>query len=213
MADDALQLVKLRNNFYRDNYRRVVMVLLVMVVINIILCGVIFYQLNSRQEPRYFATTADGRVIALYPLSEPVVTKSSLLDWASQAVIATFNFDYVNYRKKLQEASSYYTPSGWRAFEAELQSTKNLDTVRAQKLIASAVVTGQPVIVDERVINGRYAWRIQMPILITYESSSQSYQQPVTITLVVTRVSTLQTPKGIAIAQLIGAERPLNTKQ
>ena len=36
MAEDAVELVRLRNNFYRDNYRRLVGALLVMLVIFLI---------------------------------------------------------------------------------------------------------------------------------------------------------------------------------
>jgi intracellular multiplication protein IcmL len=59
---------------------------------------------------------------------------------------------------------------------------------------------------DEGVINGRYAWKINLPMLITYESASDNIRQPVSVTMIVTRVSTLDTPKGIAIAQFYASE-------
>lgn len=207
MADDALKLVHERNNFYRDNYRRAIAAVLLMVIINVVLVAVIFYQIATRPAPQYFATTNDGRIIPLYPLSEPIVSKQALLDYAAKAVVAAYNFDFVNYRKKLQDAQIYFTPDGWREFERALDASNNLKTVIADRLIATAVVTGTPVIQDERVVNGRYAWRIQMPVLITYESASKKIQQPVTVTLVVMRVSSLSVPRGIAIAQFYSSER------
>ena len=38
MAEDSAELVKLRNEFYRDNYRRVFTALLFMIIVNILIC-------------------------------------------------------------------------------------------------------------------------------------------------------------------------------
>ena len=43
MKQDAQESVTLRNDFYRDNYRRALITLLVMVLSNVLLIGVIFY--------------------------------------------------------------------------------------------------------------------------------------------------------------------------
>lgn len=65
IVEDAVEQVKLRNNYYRDNFRRVVKVLLGMVFVCICLIAVIIYQYRTRPEPRYFATSADGRITPL----------------------------------------------------------------------------------------------------------------------------------------------------
>lgn len=213
MADDAYELVKLRNNFYRDNYRRVVAALLTMIAINIILVSVIGYQVTHRPTPQYFATSSDGRILPLYSLSEPVVSKPELLQWATMAATAVNTYDFVNYRQQLQAASQYFTPDGWKDFEAAMQSSRNLQTVVDKKLTTSAVATGAPTILEEGMLNGRYAWKVQLPILVNYESSSTSIRQPLLVTMIVTRVSTLDTPKGIAIAQYYATERALTPNE
>ncbi|MGB6976519.1 MAG: type IVB secretion system apparatus protein IcmL/DotI [Gammaproteobacteria bacterium] len=212
MADDAYELVRLRNNFYRDNYRRVLSFLLIMVIINLILCVVIGYLVTHRPTPQYFATSADGRITPLYPLTQPVVSKSELLQWATQAAVAAYTFDFVNYRKDLQAASEYFTPDGWQQFQEALKKTRILETVTSKKLVANAVATGAPVITDQSVINGRYAWKIRIPLLVTYESQSEKIPQSLEVNMIVMRVSTLETPKGIAIAQFIATERPLSNR-
>ena len=209
MADDALEVVQLRNNFYRDNYRRLVAVLLLMIVINLSLIGGIVYLLTHRPAPQYFATSADGRIIPLYSLASPVVTPAELLQWANQAVIAANTFSYVNYRKELQDAAQYFTPEGWTLFQNSLKESRNLETVVAKKFVVSATATGAPVISDQGILNGRYAWRIKLPVLITYQNQSEQIQQPVDVTLLVVRGSNLDTPKGIAIQQYVASERPL----
>ncbi|MCK1862760.1 DotI/IcmL/TraM family protein, partial [Legionella pneumophila] len=45
-------------------------------------------------------------------------------------------------------------------------------------------------------LNGRYSWRVQMPILVTYQSASEFTQQNNVVTMLITRVSTLNSPRG-----------------
>jgi intracellular multiplication protein IcmL len=203
MADDALELVKLRNNFYRDNYRRVVGALLIMLVIIVALVGTVFYQLSTRPEPRYFATSSDGRITPIYALNDPVVNTEDLLQWAVRAAVAANCYNFVDYREKLQQVQNYFTPDGWKYFETALQGARTLETVIAKKLVVSAVATGTPVIIDQGVINGRYAWKVQLPLLVTYQSPNELTQQPVMATMIVTRVPTLNVPRGIAIASFV----------
>lgn len=200
MADqDALEVIRLRTNFYRDSYRRILIALLLMILINLIMGGMLFYILTHRPEPRYFATTSDGKVIPLYPLSAPVVSTTELLRWATEAAASANTYNFVNYRKELQEASHYFTPAGWKEYQTELKASRNLETVLAKKLTVNAVPTGAPIILDQGVVAGKYKWKVQLPILVTYESSTTKISQPLLVTMLVTRVSTLETPQGIAI--------------
>lgn len=209
---DALELVRLRNNFYRDNYRRLVGMLLFMIIVNFGLAGVIVYLITHRPAPQYFATSADGRITPLYALDQPVVNQGELVQWASQAAVAAYTYNFVNWRDSLQQASQFFTPEGWNQFQQGLKATRNLDTVIAKKLVVTAVPTGAPVIADQGILNGRYAWRVQIPLLVTYEGAGgERIQQSILVNLVIMRVSTLDTPKGIAIAQFVASEQPLTS--
>lgn len=210
MADEAVEIVRLRNNFYRDNYRRLVGILLLLIIINLGLIVAVVYLITHRPTPQYFATSADGRITPLNPLSQPVVTPAELLQWANQAVVAAYSYNFVNYRKELQDASQYFTPEGWQQFQSGLKASRNLETVIAKKMVVTATPTGAPVVTDQGILNGRYAWRIRIPFLITYENSSnERIQQPITVNILVVRVSNLDNPKGIAIAQFYASERPI----
>lgn len=210
MADqDALELVRLRNNFYRDSYRRVLVALLLMVVVNLVLAGTIYYLLANRPMPQYFATTSDGKVIPLYPLQSPVVSTAELLQWATVAATSANTYNFANYRKELQEASQYFTPTGWKEYQKELKGSRNLETVTAKKLTVSAVATGAPIILDQGVVLGKYKWKIQLPILVTYESSTTKISQPLVVNMLVTRVSTLDYKNGIAIDAFYMSESSL----
>lgn len=210
MADDALVSVKLRNDFYRDNYRRVVMTIFLLLVVILSQAGIIYYLLTHRPLPVYFATTNNGRVMRILPvipLDEPNLPDSAVLQWATDAASTAFTFDFVNYRAQLQRAAEYFTTDGWSAFLSELQGSRNLLAVQAKKLVVSAVVTRAPVILSKQVVNGRYTWRVQMPVVITYQSANEIIPSNTTVTLTVSRVSTITSPRGIGISQFVMGEK------
>lgn len=203
MAEDALTVVTLRNNFYKDSQRKVILALLVALVVNVVLASLLVYILTHPPVPKYFATSINGRITPLFPLNEPNQSDSAVLQWANQAAIAAFTYNFVNYRDELQASSGFFTAEGWDQFLNALQQSNNLDAVKAKKLIVSAVATRAPIILQKGVLNGSYSWRVQMPILVTYQSASEFTQQNNVVTMLITRVSTLNSPRGIGISQFV----------
>ena len=203
MAEDALTVVALRNQFYKDSQRKVILALLISLLVNIVLGSLLVYMITHPPTPRYFATSINGRITPLFPLNEPNQSDSAVLQWANQAAIAAFTYNFVNYRDELQASSGFFTAEGWDQFLSALQQSNNLEAVKAKKLIVSAVATRAPIILQKGVLNGRYSWRVQMPILVTYQSASEFTQQNNVVTMLITRVSTLNSPRGIGISQFV----------
>lgn len=203
MAQDALAVISLRNAFYRDNYRRVVLILLLSMVVNLGLGGILFYMITHPPTPKYFATSVNGRITPLFALNKPNQSDSAVLQWANQAAIATFTYNFVNFRQELQAASEFFTPRGWKQFLNALRDSNNLDAVKAKKLIVSAVATRAPIVLRKGLLGGRYSWRVQMPILVTYQSASEFNQETNVVTMLITRISSLNSPRGIGIEQMI----------
>ncbi len=205
MADDALAVVTLRNQFYQDGQRKITITLIISVIANLFLALMLGYIITHPPTPKYFATTVNGRITPLFELNQPNQSDPSILQWSNQAAIAAFTYNFVNYRAELQASSGFFTAEGWTQFLNALESSNNLEAVKAKKLIVSAVATRAPIILQKGLLNGRYAWRVQMPILVTFQSASEFAQQNNVVTMLVTRVSTLNSPKGIGIAQFVVA--------
>lgn len=200
---DAITAVALRNKFYKDGQRKLVTALIISILVNIVLAIMLVYLITHPPAPKYFATSVNGRITPLFPLNEPNQSDSAVLQWANQAAIAAFTYNFVNYRDELQASSGFFTADGWTQFLTALQQSNNLDAVKAKKLIVSAVATRAPIILQKGLLNGQYSWRIQMPLLVTYQSASEFSQQNNVVTMLVTRVSTLNSPRGIGIAQFV----------
>jgi intracellular multiplication protein IcmL len=207
MADNvsAVEVVKLRNDFYRDGYKRVILALLLSVLLNAVLIATFTFVVTHPPAPQYFATTINGRITPLIPLDQPNMPPSTLLQWSNSAAIAAYTYNFVNYRQELQAASEFFTPDGWTEFTNALKASNNLNAVIDKKLVVSAVATGAPVILDQGIIDGIYTWRVQMPMLVTYQSASQTARQNVLVTMVIQRISTLNSARGIGISSFVAA--------
>ena len=203
MAKDALTAVTLRNDFYRDGQRKMMVMLLLSFISNVLMALLLVYLMTHPPAPKYFATSINGRITPLFALNEPNQSDSAVLQWANQAAVAAFTYNFVNYRTELQASSGFFTSAGWTQFLTALEDSNNLDAVRVKKLIVSAVATSAPIILQKGILNGRYSWRVQMPMLVTYQSASEFSQQRNVVTLLISRISTLNSPRGIGISQFV----------
>ncbi len=153
---------------------------------------------------RYFATSPEGAISELVPLERPVQSTGEVLNWATQVVTKSFTLAFANYQQQLDEDRLNFTDGGWVGFQDALRSHKFLDTIITQQLVTSAVPTGAPVIVSQGIIEGnRYGWRVQLPMVVTFESASGRNSQNMTIEAVVVRRPETENPRGLGVAQLI----------
>jgi intracellular multiplication protein IcmL len=203
----GLELVRFRNFFYRDGYRKVMSALLMSMGINMALLVIVVVQFFTTTPPVYFATQTNGSLIQIQPLNEPIVDQDMLLTWATRAAVASYSFNFVDWQNNLQGVQQYYTETGFKNFLDALKNSGNLDTVVAKRLVVQATVVDVPRIVQQGLIKGRYAWKIQIPMLVKYTSANEELRQPVLVTMLVARVPTTQKPEGIAIAQFVVEDR------
>ena len=196
---DGLSLVVNRNFFYRDSYRKVLFVLLLSIVINILMTTVAIYNLTNPVPAQFIVTSPDGRLIPVSPLSQPVKSTPQILAWSNMAAARINSYDFVNFRRQLQDASTYFTAQGWRSYQEAFAKTQNLDYVRTNRLVATAVATGAPVVLQQGLVSGMYTWKVQLPLLVKYQSATLSKNIPTVVTMLIQRTSIEENPSGIGI--------------
>ncbi len=197
LADLSMQ----KNNQYRDKYRRTLGLLLAMAAVCVTLTMILTYLSVSTKKPKYFATTTAGVVIPMHSLSEPVVTSKYLLQWAALATRTAYNLSFVGYQDQLKKAEPFFTPNAWQQFLTALKGSDGLlKTVESRKLQMSAVVSGAPVILNSGEVHGRFTWRIQLPLLVTFTSANETTKTKLLVTMNISRVPVLSAPKGIQIS-------------
>ena len=151
------------------------------------------------------AASEDGRVIPLTPLDEPIMSDSALRSWAVSAVTEAFTLGHHDWRRRLSEARRHFTDEGYESFLAGLEESLFLDRLRKNRQVASAVASGAPVITDTRRFEGRIAWAIEFPMLVTFQAGARRLDRALIARVLVTRVPLSERASGIGIAQLIAS--------
>lgn len=203
-----LGAVVIRNEFYKDGYRSILKLAVFQSLIIISLIGAMFFIIHIHQpENRYFATTEDGRLIPMVPLSEPNLSTPALMSWVAQATTEVMTFGFNDYKRRLQEASRNFTKTGWESFTTALQRSRIIEMVDQNQQVVTAAPQGAPILQQEGIVQGRYQWIVQVPMALTYQSGSQTRSDYLMITVVVVRVSRLESPNGVGIEQWIAVPR------
>jgi len=195
--------VVIRNQFYRDGYRTLVKIALFQGIGIVALVFTFIVFLNIYTPTRtYFATTEDGRVVPMIPLSQANLSRPALLSWAAQAASETMTFGFHDYRRRLQESSRHFTRRGWSSFTKALQDSGMLETVTDNRQVITAIPRSAPTILAEGLMpNGVYRWEVEMPIQITYELGAQKRTDAMNLRLVIVRLPKLESASGVGIEQ------------
>lgn len=207
----ATELVRLRNQFYRDGYRYLIIVVLFCVMIITVLAGTAAYLYLNQPEPRYFATGPDGRLIDIAPLNRPNIALNNLRTWVGMSLLDIFDYNFLNYNQKLGDIQKFFTQKGYDDYIEKFRESKILETVLANKLIIKATMTDTPTLVYRGVvrIDGRptYAWRWRVPLVMQYVSASERENKPIDAIVTVQRVPTSTDPRGFGIQSLVLVQR------
>lgn len=185
------------NHFYRDSYRHTMKWLSVMVLVCAVLSAILAWMVYSQKQPMYYAAVTTGEVVQMHAMSEPIVTNDFITQWAARTTGLIYNLNFATYRQQLNQAKDRFTPEGWVKLNSALQGL--IGDLTANKLIISSVVSGVPIILGRMIIHGRYTWRVQLRLLVTFTSASEVRQRELLVTMNVQRVPTLDASQGIQV--------------
>jgi len=207
--NNALELVFQRNQFYRRQYFLALGAFGLSLIVIMALVGVLVFLKRNPTHPLYFATDTVGRLIPVIGVSQPNMTTEDVTNWAIEAVERTYSFDYVNYHAQFQAAEKYFTNYGWTKYIAALKASNNVVALQERRMIVQAHVVEKPKILAQGLLSGAYAWKFEMPLLVTYwlppYDDKSKFSNPLTVTLIVQRQPILQSYKGLGIVQMIGS--------
>jgi intracellular multiplication protein IcmL len=83
-----------------------------------------------------------------------------------------------------------------------LDESKNLVAVQDKKLYVTAASTGKGTVTKEGNENGIYTWEVQIPILVTYKSPTETISQNLVVKAEIVRVLSSQSSQGIAFQNI-----------
>jgi intracellular multiplication protein IcmL len=173
--------------------------------VTVVLLVVTFFSV-ARWYPkyRYIATTNNAAICSVTPEAAPRVTPASVADYAKDAVVNAYSYDYVNYRDTLNSVGArWFTDSGRKAFLASLDESGNLKRVILGRYVLRAMSTRAPQLEEESSPGTQRRWIVQVPIAIEFytggDANPKSRQDFLATVTVVHEPASETNRKGIAV--------------
>jgi intracellular multiplication protein IcmL len=158
-------------------------------------------------QPKYFSVDELSNPIPIQPLDGPVMGDTDLLNWTVSAILAPYNIDYYNYPTELNQASRQFTVRGWNTFANSFVSSGNFNELKSARLLCHAQTQRAALIVQTTFSDGALAYQVQVPLSQTCENVNQTSTNNYMISALVIRTNDPDYPKGLAIDQLVAAQR------
>ncbi len=195
----AIEIVRLRNNYYRDSYRFLMGAVLALVVLCVLMMVILFYLYTTRPSPRYFATNVIGGLVEIQPLTAPSLSDAAVLSWSSRAATSAFTLNYAQYQQQLEETkNTYFTPAGGQKFLDAIKASLNLQTVLQGFFVVTAEVVQAPTILQRGIMTtpmGKaFTWQVNVPIRVQWTSQARTFSNMYNVVLTVVRSTPLIDP-------------------
>lgn len=203
-ADLAAATELSRTSLNRDKFALLLMVIYGLIAALTVSVVVNVYLGTRPVEYRYFTTTPQGKITELVALNRPIQNTNEVLSWASTVITNAYSMSFANYAAQLEDLKPNFTAAGWRGYEDALNRADFTKRLLSQQYVTTAVPQKAPVVIAEGLMpNGAYAWRLQVPILVTFQSASSNTSQTYNVETTIVRVPESDNPKGLGIAQIV----------
>jgi intracellular multiplication protein IcmL len=209
VAEEKLQTIRLRYDFYRDGFRKVFFFFFLFFFAFFCIIATFFYLYLTKPKPIIFQTYDNFRVVATTPLNQPYVNDADVRQFISNVLQTVFVFDFYHYSDQLKSYQQYFTSNGWKIFLDFLNNYAVQDIIVDAKAFVQSTAENAPQIIEKGVLaDGRYGWWVQMGLKINYLSSRKNFpgQNPMIRALIV-RVPTTNNLSGIAVENIMLASK------
>jgi intracellular multiplication protein IcmL len=157
---------------------------------------------------RFIATTDNKAICEVNTQKQGVITPATLEDFAKEAAINIYSYDYINYRRILNDAlNRYFSAEGRKGFLQSLDKSRNLELVIKGRLIMHSYSTATPQLESEGTDRGNHFWSIQVPLAIEFYvggTGTPTNVQDFTAEIkVVQEEASALNPKGMAVDSIV----------
>ncbi|MGE3624026.1 MAG: DotI/IcmL/TraM family protein [Bdellovibrionales bacterium] len=153
----------------------------------------------------HYARDPAGNILSLSALPMPNMTNRAVISWAVNSVTEIMTFGFGDIIEQLGRQKPRFTPDGWRSFVEAFQKQKVSQAFKEKQIVLTTVPSNTPVIISQGLNkDGQYQWVLQIPVIMTYATNNNvTKPERAVISLTIVRVSTEQSPSGIAIKKWI----------
>ncbi|HEX2548505.1 MAG TPA: DotI/IcmL family type IV secretion protein [Gammaproteobacteria bacterium] len=208
-TEDALELVHIRNAFYKKKFHTLLGIGLLALIVILCLMFLFKHLLGVASRPLYFVANDEGVLIQQSPLQLPIPI-ADVNAWVVEAIESANSFDYVNYRSQLQDSQKYFSDFAWMEYMKSLTASLNLTAMKERREVWISKVIATPTIINAGAIRGEYAWRVELtlretrlkpPLYLNTPTSSSTATYKITVIL--QRKPLLQSYQGLAVLSMV----------
>ena len=161
---------------------------------------------------QYQQQFVDSKTDYIPAMPEPKITFTQLqalgddglvIYWVTQALLSLFDYDYIHYRRSIQNMRKYFNARSYNEFLQALNNSRTIVAVKTRGAVVIPSIVDTPKITQVRLISGRVAWDIEAVLLIKYDSLTQEpLLQRIKAVLTIARFPTYVSPfYGLAIVR------------
>ncbi|WP_234625043.1 DotI/IcmL family type IV secretion protein (plasmid) [Agrobacterium rosae] len=183
--------------------RLVLVALAITLFMSLVLNVFSLYALRNWFPIKQFVWTQDARAVCeAITLDQPNVSDARVRNMAADAAIELNSYDYLNWRRQIQNAmNAYLTTNAQRAYSTALSGSNTIKRVEQGYYTVSALLGNKPPrIAETGMLDGRFYWKVEVPLVIYYRTPEVSKPESRVLVMTVVRVDpSFINPNGIAI--------------
>jgi len=209
LAHENSQLKQQIYNEKKSKASTLFFILMISIFGNLFMVWLAFFYFPITQQ---IATSNATEVCKIPTVSEPFVQPEVAANFAVEAVVSLYSYDYVNYLRHINAATNkYMTPTFRDQYMKAFGDSATLRNVIENNFVVSANDGGKPaIIVSKGKKNGAYTWVIKVPLTISYLSGRKVDTERIIATVDVSReIPSSVNPTGIAVS-MINTQHALN---
>lgn len=154
------------------------------------------------------------------PLDQAHRTTEQIGEWLTMAVSEALTFQKADYKDSLNASLRHFDESGKAQYMAFLDENGIVKILESNRFYISGFTQSMPLLLNEGVVDGRFRWLYEVPVMITYldRAATKGYKeaQPVnqnmSLTIQVGRTSDLSAGKDVAIERWTGKVQNITKK-
>jgi intracellular multiplication protein IcmL len=200
LRENAALILTVKDQRARIGRMLTLIVILVLILLVFFSAWIFFFP-----KYRYIPTKDNQAICDVNSQISPNIMEPEVTDYARDAVLHVYSYDYVNYRQTLNDAANHwFDDDGRKAFWRSMDDSENLAKVLKGRLILRSTLMNDPQLQskgkDEQL---RDWWEVVVPIWISFYQNGE--QQPVSrqafnvIVRVVRVPATKSNSKGILV--------------
>jgi hypothetical protein len=191
--------------FYKHGYETMLKIAGFQLLLIIILAvSVMFLAMLGNPPPKYFARNAQNQVIPLLPLADPQHTDEDVRQFVADALLASMNFTYDDYKLRLENAATYFTDGAFANLDNAYQASSLYKQLEEKQLLMRTNLISVPQIDKNasKSAGGRYYWVVYADVQRTLSDRVETRNTPYRYRILVQQVQTTERSRGLAIYSL-----------